>query len=444
MRKNRTNVRPQEVWALALIGMTRIRSAAPSSAHAMLDRFIKAIPERIRPDKVLLKQSILVLLACALIDLFPGFFMGRFEEYLVLVPGLLMILPPTVGLRGNIFGALAARVSSRLHLGTIDPHFRQNKELRVHLLASGVQLVMLSVAIPLVGLVMGILFSIEMAGVHELLFISISGALISGLLMFAISLGITFISFRKGWDPDNVSAPITASAGDILTIPILFLCAFLALNLPTGLVWMLSLTATLVIILSGILLSLSEKKRSTAILREAIPIAILAVVISTISGLFLGVAFNSFLKGSLFLILIPAFNGQGGSMGSILGSRVTSAAYLGQVKITRIPNQLAVSSAVSLMIISLIAFSFIGLGGAFLGYIAGGLSFNIPELVITLLIGSVLITISTSMIAYYIAYLSFKIGLDPDNVVIPLLTACMDVVGSGSLILGMIITGILF
>lgn len=428
---------------MAIVGMTSTRSDAHMSARTLLDRFVRFFPSGIRPDSVLLRESFIVLLACAFIDLFPGFFLGSMEKYLVLIPGFLMILPPTVGLRGNIFGALAARLGSKLHLGDIEPHFRGNKELKVQLIASGVQLIILSAAIPLVGIIMGTLFSLKMAGVHELLFISIIGAVISGLLMFCITFGITFITFRRGWDPDNVSAPIIASAGDILTIPILFICAYIAIHLPASYVWTFSVSVTLIIVMICIAVSLSALKNSREILRQAIPIAILAVVLSTISGLVLGAAFETVLKGTIFLILIPAFNGQGGSMGSILGSRVTSSAYLGVHKMTKIPNKLAISSAVSLLLISLVVFTFLGLGGAFLGVVAGGLEISIPQLVLTLAIGTVLITTITSAVAYYIAYLSFKVGLDPDNVVIPLLTACMDIVGSGSLVIGIAAAGII-
>ncbi len=420
--------------------MTEHRSKAPMSARALKDRLVSGARRRLRPDKVLLRQSLFVLLACAVIDLFPGYFLGSFEEYLVLVPGLLMILPPTVGLRGNIFGALAARLGSKLHLGDIEPHFKQNRELKVQLLASGIQLVLLSLAIPLVGIVIGVIFSMEMAGVHELLFISIIAAVISGFLMFCISFGITFAAFRKGWDPDNVSAPIIASAGDILTIPILFFCAYLSLNLPGEVVWVVSITAALVILTIVISISFSDQIGSRLILREATPVAVLAVIISTMSGLVLGAAFDTMLRGTIFLILIPAFNGQGGSMGSILGSRVTSAAYLGQTKMTRSPSDLAISSSISLLLISFVVFTILGIGAYLLGLL-GGIPIIILELLLTLLIGSVLITCITSAMAYYAAYVSFKIGLDPDNVVIPILTACMDVVGSGTLVVGIILTG---
>ena len=61
-----------------------------------------------------------------------------------------------------------------------------------------------------------------------------------------------------------------------------------------------------------------------------------------------------------------------------------------------------------------------------------------------MMMGAASITLISSFIAYYTAYVSFKLGLDPDNVVIPLLTACMDIVGSTSLIVCILVGNMIF
>lgn len=427
---------------MAIIGTATSRSVAAIPAKALLDKLIARIPSSVRPDNVLIRQALLVLLFCGLIDLFPGYFLGQFEYLLEKVPGLLLILPPTVGLRGNIFGALAARLGSKLHLGTIEPRFRNNKELRTQLSSATVQLLFLSVLIPATAEIVGRVFGLEVADFQTLLFISVSAAILSGLLMFIITFGITFISFKKGWDPDNVSAPIVASAGDIFTIPILFLCTWLAVISPSMVVIALSASALLIILLLSGVVAFKVKGESQGILREAMPIAMVAILISTFSGLVLSVSFDAFLAGTIFLIMVPAFNGQGGSMGSVLGSRITSAAYLGQHKLSFRPNKLAISSSISLWLISLVVFSVIGAGGILLGWLTGSTLPLFLQLILITISGATLITFVTSAVAYYIAYASFKMGLDPDNAVIPILTASMDVVGTGSLITVLIVSGL--
>ena len=100
-----------------------------SPAIRLSGRGFRNTLSRVGPERSVLKQSSLVLIFCAAIALFPGIIMGAMDEYLVLIPGLLMLIPPTVGLRGNIFGALGSRLSSKLHLGTLEPRISDNQAL---------------------------------------------------------------------------------------------------------------------------------------------------------------------------------------------------------------------------------------------------------------------------------------------------------------------------
>ena len=429
---------------MAILGITKAKSYKRiPGLTSYISGMSKALPY-LKPDKALLLQSSTVLIVCAMIDLFPGFFLGTFERYLELVPGLLILLPATVGLRGNTFGALAARLGSKLHLGTLDTSFRKNKVLRDQVLASTIQLMLLSTVIPLVGGMFAWILSLEIAPIHHLMLISMLGAILSGVFMFAISLAITFVSFRKGWDPDNVSAPIIASAGDILTIPIMFFAAWLTVNMSHDLLLVTSYTMFVAIILLILFSFVLVKGAHRPILRNAIPIALFAVLLSSVSGIILEGNFSNFFKGTVFLLLVPAFNGQGGSIGSILGSRLTSAAYLGTSKLTGKPSHLGVNSSFTLWLISLVVFSLMAGGALVLGILSGAEVVQFPELLITMLLGATLVTAFSTSVAYYTAYLSFRLGWDPDNVVIPLLTASMDIVGSGALIVGILATQLLF
>jgi mgtE-like transporter len=423
---------------MAVLNLART-SADVSSAKARSFDIIGSVSKLLHLEPILLKQSLGVLFICALIDLLPGYFLGALEVYLISIPGLLVILPATIGLRGNTFGALASRLSSKLHLGLIEPKFRGNRTLKDQVIATGIQLLALSTLIPIIGILIGLIFGLEFAPVTDLLFISLMAGLISGILMMAISLGITFLSFRNGWDPDNISAPIIASSGDILTIPILFFAAWISRHVSHFWINWTSVTMVVLIVISIIILLSRYRKEIREILVGMFPIAFVAIVISTFAGLVLGAAFDSYLKGTLFLLLVPAFNGQGGSIGSILGSRLTSASYLGQDRLTMLPNKTGRRSSRTLWLISLLVFSLMGIGASGIGLLAGIDIPNFLELGAILLFGASLITLISSAIAYYVAFISFKMGLDPDNVVIPILTAVMDVVGSGSLVVSILL-----
>ena len=57
-----------------------------------------------------IKESFIALLICALGDLFAGIVLGKMTFFLETFPGLLVIIPGAIGMRGNIFGSFASRI----------------------------------------------------------------------------------------------------------------------------------------------------------------------------------------------------------------------------------------------------------------------------------------------------------------------------------------------
>ncbi|MDG6224744.1 MAG: magnesium transporter [Candidatus Thermoplasmatota archaeon] len=408
----------------------------------------RGLLRKVRPylhlDRTLLRQSGIVLFLCAIFTIFPGLFLGSLERLLFLVPGLIVLIPPTVGLRGNIFGALASRMGSKLHLGVLNTRIRGNRTLNEHLLASLVQLMLLSILIPVLGMLIPRSLGIQTAPLSTLLFISVMGGIVSGIFMFAISVGVTFFSFNLNWDPDNVSTPIIATSGDLMTIPIMFLFAWVSLSIPSSILVPLTLSMILIFVIVTVVVLLKRSHEVMAVLRSAIPFEVGAVIISTFAGIVIALGLEPVFAGSIFLIFIPVFNGQGGSMGSVMGSRLTSAAYLGSIKLTKGPNLFAVSTAITMWMIAMVVFSFMSIAAMFLSPIAGISPPPFIQVLLVMALGGTVITLISSAAAYYIAYFSMKFGLDPDNVVIPLLTASMDIIGSGSLLASIMLMGLIF
>ena len=58
------------------------------------------------------------------------------------------------------------------------------------------------------------------------------------------------------------------------------------------------------------------------------------------------------------------------------------------------------------------------------------------------MVGGAMITFISLLTSYLFTSFSWKMGLDPDNVVIPLLTSVMDVVGISCLMISMNLVGI--
>lgn len=170
------------------------------------------------------RQSITVLGVSLVGGVFAGSVLGTqgmvdsFERY----PGLLLLLPAFLATRGNVYGALGARIASGLHQGLIDPELTWDRRLINAVLASFINGISISVVIGLLSWSILQLLGRESATLAELVGIMlVSGTLTATALIVGL-LGIVFVGFRRGIDPDNLIGPIVTTLGDVFGVVFLY------------------------------------------------------------------------------------------------------------------------------------------------------------------------------------------------------------------------------
>ncbi len=176
--------------------------------------------------KGIIRQTIFVLLFAAIVQIGAGSILSGMTDNFNMLPGLIVMVPALLGLRGNISGSLASRLGTALHNGTIEPRFSLNPELRVNVLASIFLTFVMSIN---VGVFAYIVAGATGTTPMELWrFISI--ALIAGLLASAativMTIAVAFSAFRRGWDPDNITSPVMSTVNDFLIV----ICIFVAVT----------------------------------------------------------------------------------------------------------------------------------------------------------------------------------------------------------------------
>jgi len=163
-------------------------------------------------------------------ELATGGFLDGIMDEAAIAPGLLILVPGILGMRGNISSALGARLSSGLHLGYISST-HMTKGLKKNIEIS----IFLSVFIAFVLSVLAWGACIYIGGpcisLVNFILISITTGLLSGVILSLTTSGIAVLSYRKGLDPDNVTLPAAASIGDIITI----ICLLLSVKFIIGL-----------------------------------------------------------------------------------------------------------------------------------------------------------------------------------------------------------------
>ncbi len=148
--------------------------------------------------------------------LFAGLLLVSFVNKLALIPGLFILLPGFLEMRGNISGSLASRLSSGLFLGALKPRFHRNRILKGNILGSFLLVVILSLFLGTIAYVVNLW--ILQINSPSIIIVALVAGVLSNLIEIPLTVAMTFWLFRKGHDPNNVMGPYVTTIGDIVSI----------------------------------------------------------------------------------------------------------------------------------------------------------------------------------------------------------------------------------
>lgn len=176
------------------------------------------------------KQTTPLLILFAFIQLTAGTMLGDIVNNMSYFPGILILLPPLLAMRGNIGSSLGARLSSALHLGYVRPNKITNS-LKINIYSGLILSFIMSALLAVFTFISCGLTQSICLGFVSLAMISISVGFISGFIMVFLAVVITEFSYKRGLDPDNVTSPTISTAGDVITIMVFILIIRLFLML---------------------------------------------------------------------------------------------------------------------------------------------------------------------------------------------------------------------
>ena len=162
-----------------------------------------------------------LLAVLTLIELGSGLVLDTLREALFEFPSLLVLVPVTIGMAGNLGSILAARLSTAFHLGLLS--FSPDDE---RLAGNTVATVALALTIfPVVGTgawLLQRLFGTTELGIGTVLAVATLSGLVLALLAVAVALAATYAAYRFGLDPDEVVIPVVTNTCDVLGVVVLF------------------------------------------------------------------------------------------------------------------------------------------------------------------------------------------------------------------------------
>jgi len=387
------------------------------------------------------RQGLVALALNSSSSLVAGAVLGSITDTLARYPGMLLLVTPAIGLRGNIFGALGNRVSTSIHAGELQLRLRRSTVLGQNVLAA----LALTLGMSVVLVVLAALISVGLhlgptLGLAELSLVSVGGGLVASIPVLLATLGLAAGAVRYGWDLDNVTAPLVSTLGDVLTLPALWLATgLLGYGLvTTGLGWTLAL-AGLAAIAWGVVAALPQVRR---IVRMSLPILVVAGLVSTFAGVALERRLETFTTYPALLILVPAHLSSAGALGGILSGRLSSKLLLGMAPPTAVPARAARDDLRFVSALALPAFVMNGLGAHLVAGVIGLDSPGALELVAASLLGGAAAMLVVLVIAYYGTIATVRTDLDPDTYGIPMVSSTVDLVGALTLIVAIAVLGL--
>jgi mgtE-like transporter len=177
--------------------------------------------------KEMVKQSLPLLILCGIGGIFTGSILGSMVDIFQRMPGLLVIIPGIIALRGNISTAFGSRLGSAYHLGLINAENMWNDALKQNIIGSLTLSVLVSATIGLIAYITTLVFFQQHVNVLFLMGTVLLAGIASGLILTSFTIGIIYLVFKRGYDPDNITGPALATVGDITTMLCIFASALI-------------------------------------------------------------------------------------------------------------------------------------------------------------------------------------------------------------------------
>ena len=374
-------------------------------------------------------------------SLVAGAVLGSLTDTFARYPGMLLLVPAAIGLRGNVFGALGNRVSTSIHAGELQLRLRGRTVLGQNVLAALTLTLGMSVVLVAVSAVLATALDLgPTIGLADLALVSVAGGTLASLPVLAATLGLAAGAVRFGWDLDNVTAPLVSTLGDALTLPALWLATgLLGYGLvSTSLGWVLAALAIAAVVW-GVRTELEHVRR---IVRISLPILTVAGVVSTLAGVTLEKRLETFTELPALLILVPAHLSSTGALGGILSGRLSSKLLLGLAPLSAVPSRAARDDLRLVLGLSIPAFVVNGVGAHLVSVVLGVSSPGVVELVAASLVGGLAAMAVILAIAYYGTLATIRTNLDPDTYGIPMVTSTVDLIGAMTLIVAISVLGL--
>jgi mgtE-like transporter len=343
-------------------------------------------------------------------------------------------------MRGNVMGALGSRMGTMIHAGTFRFSRRLGTDVGQNLSAAMALSLSTSLALALLARGVSLVIGGKSMSLADYVVISVIGAILSSLVVMFLTVAVAALCARKRWDLDNVAAPIVTAAGDTVTLPSLWIATFFV-----GFHFVTPVIAIACAVVGALSLAIALASKLPVLRRiviESFPILVVAGTVDVLAGVLLEKRVNNLVVFPALLVMLPAFLEDSGSLGAILGARVSTKLHLGLLNDPRRPFASAGEDFMLTFVYAVPVFVLLGISATIAADATGKATPGMPKMIAVSMLGGFLATIGASAVGYLGAVVTHRFGLDPDNHSIPIVTSTLDLLGAFSFILAVVLLGL--
>jgi len=363
-----------------------------------------------------------------------AYHMGLFK----LAPWVIVVYPQVVSARGVIGGLFCGRMSTGLHLGTVQPRFFGNTK-SFYLLFRAIVIITLetSIAMSLVAALFGSLFlGITTSDFFNLLSVIMATMALALVIISPLTMTVSFLSFRHGLDPDIILYPVESTVSDLLiTLTYISVVNLFLLFGSVGRYLVVFVGLVLLLVAAYLLPKNVREPEFVKTIRESLLTLVFVAFIVNVTGSTLGKISEFVGERREVYTVYPALIDTIGDVGAVVGSTATTKLALGTLKSSLSSIRNHIIEILGAWAASLIMFFMYSI----LSLIIQGL-FTLPNFIkfTALLFNTNIVAASFIIIvSYAAAILTYQKGLDPDNFVIPIESSLADSITTISLLLAL-------
>lgn len=130
---------------------------------------------------------------------------------------------------------------------------------------------------------------------------------------------------------------------------------------------------------------------------------------------------------AILAVMVPTMVDMGGNLGAILSSRLSTRFHLGTTELDP-RDRILWANVVAILALAVSIFTALAVGAYLLGSVIGS-TLALSTLLFISLVSGLSVTVIAIIASFVATYASYRLGVDPDDTTIPVVTNIVDVFG---------------